>query len=239
VVSWIWYSWSAHIPEVVKGIFLGPQSDGTLLFFFPLLPWFGVHLVGSYLGEQFSQHTRDELYRQVSGRLAKLAATVLVVILMVKVLYAMFVGSELLTPSNTLSLFVSTYQKYPPGPAYILFFGGMALLLMSGLLLSKSNRWFEGPMRSLETLGRNSLPAFLLQYFVYYTVLHWLVTETAFITPFVGGVYLLLSILGLFASVRLLDRHHIQRVWTVGLPTLLEYWPGLNRNLYFFRSSLK
>ena len=125
--------------------------------------------------------------------------------------------------AGTLYQLVSPFQKYPPGPAYLLFFGGMALLLISGLLFAKKAQWFQSPLRFMETMGRNSLLTFLLQYFVYYTVLHWLVTRTNLITPLTAWTFLLLSILGQVALIMLLDRYHIRRLWTVGLPGLLQF----------------
>ncbi|MBI3356348.1 MAG: DUF1624 domain-containing protein [Nitrospirae bacterium] len=226
LVSWTsWYFWSPGSPivEVLKGIFLGPQVDGTIIFYFPLLPWFGVHLIGSYLGEQFSKYKSSELYGQASKILARLSAGAVLVILTVKATYKMLVRVELLTPSGALDQFVSPYAKYPPGPTYLFFFGGLALLLISALLFAKGAQWFQSPMRSVERLGRNSLLAFLLQYLVYYTVLHWLVTKTSLITPMTAWAFFLLSIFGLVALVSLLDRHHIRRVWTVGLPRLSKY----------------
>ena len=209
---------------MLKGILLGPQRDGTIIFYFPLLPWFGVHLIGSCLGEQLSKYKRSELYGQGSKILAKLSVATLLVILTVKATYWKLVNLELLAPSDTLYQLVSPFQKYPPGPTYLLFFGGMALLLISGLLFAKRAQWFQSPMRSMETLGRNSLLAFLLQYFVYYAVLHWFVTKTSLITPMIAWAYLFLSIFGLVALVTLLDRYHIRHLWTVGLSGHVQFW---------------
>jgi uncharacterized membrane protein len=223
-----WTHWclggsGSPIVEVLKGILLGPQADGTIIFYFPLLPWFGVHLIGSYLGEELGAHKSSELYGSGRKILTRLSAGLLLFIVTTKVTYTTVISMGLLTPSGCVYQFFSPYQKYPPGPTYLLFYGGLALLLISGLLFAKWVQWFQWLMRSLETVGRNSLLAFLLQYFVYYTVLHWLVTKSDLITPMMAWAFLLLSIFGQVALITLLDRYHVRRVWTVGLPRLLNH----------------
>ena len=233
VLSWLaWDFWLPVTPgrEVLKEILLGPDRDGTILFFFPLLPWFGVHLMGGYLGERLSAY-RD-LSVQGAKMLAKIGATALITVVAARVGFQVLFDLGWLTKTPRLYEYISPYQKYPPGPVYLLFFGGSALLLIAGVLSAMKLEAVRPALKVLQTLGRNSLLAFLLQYFVYYTVLHWLVTHTDLITPTTGPLYLLISVLGLLASVWTLDKVGVQRVWTVGLPQLVARWPWIAQPLH-------
>lgn len=230
LVSWTgWYFWHPDAPPLntLKCIFLGPQEDGTTIFYFPLLPWFGVHLIGGYLGEHFSQYRSDDLYWQISKRLGTLAATAVLAALATKIIYTTLADLALFTPTASLLRFVSFWQKHPPGPLYLLLLGGGALFIISGLLFAERAQWIRCYLRLAETVGRNSLLAFLLQYFVYYTVFYMLVTQTSLITPWMAVGFLLVSLLGQLAVIAWLDRCHINHAWTVGLPRLVQSWPRL------------
>jgi len=234
LVSWTgWYVWTPDTPTLntLKGIFLGAQDDGSTILYFPLLPWFGVHLIGGYLGEQLSQYRSGDLYWQIGKRLGTVAAASVLTALAARMIYKTLCDLELLNPTASLYRVVSPYQKYPPGPFYLLLLGGGALLVISCLLFAKRAQWFTRAMRLMETVGRNSLLAFLLQFLVYYTVFHILVAKTSLITPWIAVAFLLLSFLGLLAVITWLDRQHIHRAWTVGLPALTKRWPILTRSL--------
>ena len=93
------------------------------------------------------------------------------------------------------------------------------------VLLAERAQWIRLYLRLAETVGRNSLLAFLLQYFVYYTVFYMLVTKTSLITPWMAMGFLLVSLLGQVALITWLDRCNINRAWTVGLPWFVQHWP--------------
>jgi uncharacterized membrane protein len=213
--------------NVLKSIFLGPQNDGSIIFYFPLLPGFGVHLIGGCIGEHLSQYRGDDLYRHGSKRLGIIAAAAVLAALATKIIYKTLSALDLFTPTASLYPLVAPLQKYPPGPVYLLLMGGGALLLVSGLLFSTKTLWFPSAIRLLATVGRNSLLVFLLQYFIYYTVFYVLVEKTSLITPWMAVGFLPLSLLGILAVTTWLDQHHIRRAWTIGLPTLVRSWPIL------------
>lgn len=231
LVSWTgWCYWHPDAPilNTLQDIFLGPDEDGTTIFFFPLLPWFGVHLIGGYLGERFSQYNKSgDLYGQIGKRLGTLAAATVLAALAIKLIYMILANLDLLTPTADLYRFVSPWQKYPPGPLYLLLLGGGALFVISGVLLAERAHWIRRYLRLAEIVGRNSLLAFLLQYFVYYTVFYVLVTKTSLITPGMAAGFLLVSLLGQVALITWLDRCNVNRAWTVGLPWLVQHWPRL------------
>lgn len=228
-----WYFWKPTTPllAALQGVLLGPQPDGTEIFFFPILPWVGIHLLGGCLGERLGCYSPGELYVCASKELVRLAACAFFVAAVVRTGYELALRFSPVPISATLYQFASPYQKYPPGPAYLLFFGGLALLLIAGMLYGTHRRWCHSCMRIAEIVGRNSLLAFLLQYVVYYAGLHWVVTKTNLLTPVTAVLFLVLSLWALVEIIERLDRHDVQRWWTVGLPAVLERGAFLGASL--------
>ena len=104
--------------------------------------------------------------------------------------------------------------------------------MISAIFLAANRLRHLRPFQLTQILGRNSATAFMLQYVVYYTIFQWLVQYTTIITPVVAGAFCLSSILGLVMIVFFLDRYKINRMWTVGLPSLRHIiWPILDRPL--------
>jgi hypothetical protein len=61
----------------------------------------------------------------------------------------------------------SLSQKLPPGPAYLLCFGGLGLLLVRWALITEDARRTPRLLQWLAMLGRTSLFVFLLEELVY------------------------------------------------------------------------
>lgn len=235
LASWIgWCFWSPDNPilHTLKSIFLGSQEDGIVIFYFPLLPWFGLHLMSGYLGEYLSQYRSGDLYWQAAIRLGRLAATLVLAGLATMMVYKALRTLDLVRPTISLYRFVTPWQKQPPGPLYLLLLGGGALLVISALLFAERVHGIRRYLRLAEIVGRNSLFAFLLQFFVYYTVFHVLVTTNGLISPWMAMGFLPVSLLGQLAVIAWLDRYHIHRAWTIGLPALVRSWPRAALPLY-------
>jgi len=92
------------------------MKTGPPIFFFPLLPWFGVHLLGGYLGERFSQYNKSsDLYWQIGKRLGTLAChTAVLAALAIKIIYTMLGNLGCFTPTADLYRFVSLGRSTPP-----------------------------------------------------------------------------------------------------------------------------
>jgi predicted acyltransferase len=67
---------------------------------------------------------------------------------------------------------LSPFSKLPPSPGFLIFYGGIGLLILAGFLWIEHSGIGGWYVRNLEIIGRNSLFVFVLQYFVYFTLLH-------------------------------------------------------------------
>ena len=62
-------------------------------------------------------------------------------------------------------------QKSPPSPLYFLWYGGMGVLMIAAVSRLHALPKFAWYFRWASTVGRSSLLVFILQYYVYFTLL--------------------------------------------------------------------
>jgi hypothetical protein len=159
--------WAEALEETLIGSSVAPLRGYT----FPLLPWLGVYAASTGLGTWLAPRLRAGRQRE-AGRCLALAgcgAVALAVIARGVVRIETGPSGPHLTPLNFLT---TPWLKVPPSPGYLLFFGGLGLVLTGAMLAAPLvlHRW--RPMRALTLLGRNSLFAYLAQNFVYFVALY-------------------------------------------------------------------
>lgn len=230
--SWItWLSWSPTDPFLtpIRSTLIGPSSEANTIISNPLLPWLGLYLIGSSIGEWLGHFQPQNLWR-AAKRLKTMSLVVLATAIGFKaglMLARDFAGWSL---SNSWYLHVSPYQKYPPGPFYLFLYGGVALLLISQMLNEQQPLWVKRVTTSLRPIGRNSLLVFLFQSFLYFTVFFILMKETELITPFVSlTCFLPLSLLAVWGFAKLCDHFGAMRLLTTGVPLLLDTLPEFRK----------
>ena len=170
----------------------------------PLIPYMGVFLIGMGL----SQHLKPALLSN-----ARLAAARRLAIFGTA---AVIVGLAIWYFGRGLPESLYTLSKRPPGPAYLLLYGGTGLLMLAAFLQGQP-RWLLDPIiRVSSTLGRASLMCYVLQ--------DWLL----FLVPSVFGfsdsqsplfwfTYLVPCLIALYAASRWWDKVDGNRFLTVGL----------------------
>ena len=213
VIGWAsWNEWHPDHPVLVtiRGIVLGPEENTVPIFWFPLLPWFGVYLVGSAIGSWLGTFEPRQL-SQAGHRLVWWSGSVLGSMLIMQLIIVM-----LKIPRSIYLPFIS-YSKSPPGPFYLLTFGSAALLLLGTLLLVSKAPQIRTAISMAERMGRNALSLFITQSFLFYTALYFFLSHSAKST--VPNVFLLLigSLLCVMWLSGMYDRSHLNRLWTVGL----------------------
>lgn len=220
-----WNNWHSdhQLLLLLKGLFLGPDGNGGIFLLFPLVPWFGVYLIGTSVGAWLSTFRQRDL--PLAGKLlVKPSLVAFGAGLFIKALLAWLqIPRSLYLPFLSLS-------KSPPGPLYLLTFGSAALILIGSLLVLVTSSRSNGYCVSiLQRLGRNSFSVFLGQSFLYYTVIHLLAVHTSTATPLFTGFLLAASLLCIIGLSGLFERIGLTRAWTVGLPVLVEKWQTLDR----------
>ena len=181
IVSWIAVAgWRPDSPglEGAKEYLFGPAhflNLGPRVVFecFPLLPWLAVYVAATVLGERLGALSAARRGEDVKITVTRAAVTCLLIGLIVKGLpFALrAVG---LWPSSELAWTLGwPFQKQPPSPAYLALFVGLGLLMLRGVLAIDARpelrRWLTLPA----ALGRASLAAFIVQYYVYFTLVAW------------------------------------------------------------------
>ena len=231
-VSWgslIWWHPESLFFPYVKQLFVGAeqfQLDKAYVDF-PYLPWLGVYLLASGLGSEIGQYARNGNHAKTARLIFQVALALLASAFLMKIGYRLLIKpSLLLHAQDPLWLYplVDPFQKIPPAPVYLAFYGGIGLLLMSLLFWLEEHSRCETVLTVMRTLGRTSLFVFLLQAYVYFTVFPLLHLSP---TPF-WPVYFVSSLLVIFAASRL---------WLTWRKPLALLLPGSSRVLAPWRST--
>ncbi|RKH51948.1 DUF1624 domain-containing protein [Corallococcus sp. AB050B] len=176
VLSWMvslgWWPESA-VARTLKEVFFGQRQLSVLLSGFPVVPWLGVYLMGSLFGEWMGTWGRADAkgvgrrFELVGLGIAMGGAGLVVVHIAVHHLWH---GAGF----DTLMALTSQAQKYPPGPAYLMLYGGTVLALLGLLMRAEQAGYLARYLRATSVIGRHSLLAFVLQFYVYYAGLYLL-----------------------------------------------------------------
>jgi uncharacterized membrane protein len=216
-----WFAWQFWNPEDllfqnIKSVAIGRMSDDVGFFAFPLLPWLGVYIAGSAVGG-WLQSVSSQSMLCVSRRLLRISLAMITAMLAIKAGFILrtYMGGVALDPS--WYSYISPYQKYPPGPLYLLLFGGAGFFLLSILLSLAQPSRMRTCLSFVEIVGRNTIPIFIVQFFLYYTLLYLFVARVAVMAPVVAMVMLTLSLIGVWALARVCQQYKVSRFLTVGL----------------------
>jgi surface polysaccharide O-acyltransferase-like enzyme len=230
--SWyLWLAWTPGNPStlLVKSVFLGQPYGADPIFYCPLIPWLGLYLVGSSVGEWIGDFGCQDL-RVASRRLFRVSAVIVagaVGLQVVKVLMRQF---DLLSRDGEWYQYIPNSSKYPPGSLYFFFYGGVAILIISRLLVPNYRPFWDRISTSfLEPIGRNSLVIFVLQFALYNTMLHLFLTKITMVTPVTAVVLFILSLGVIHVVASLCERYKISRFLTAGVPVLAAWISGAKR----------
>ena len=208
---------------LVKRFFVGsiPNQTGAIDWpFFAVIPWLTVYLAATTLGERvgrmYAANDRrgaDRLLARVGG-LAFCAGALIHAATMI----LRRIDPSIISLDPSLLTFFSIYQKFPPGPVYLAFFGGAGLLLMAAILEIERRRKIPALMARLRQFGRASLFTFIAQYAVYVRSIGRLHLRYTPLWPvmFLGTLVLLAQ------GAALWDSFDGNRFLTVGLFPLIQ-----------------
>jgi uncharacterized membrane protein len=220
VASWsVALRWTPHgIAASVEEVLVGALHPHAMSYTFPVLQWLSVYLAASAIGEKLQEAHADT--PEAGGRVAARMALALLAAGAAGLLAHLFLRGASPSPGRDILLALTELgRKLPPGPVYVLLYGGAGLALLA-CLAEAGRRGRLETLRGIAALvGRNSLAAFVAQYFVYYTGIV-LVGPTP--SPW-WPVWLLASSALILAAVWRWDRAGGNRWITVGLASA-EPW---------------
>ncbi len=216
------YLWtpSQTLSVLAKEVLVGSASGHVLAYTVPILPWFGVYIAATALGEYVGEYYRRANLKAVERTLLIAGSATTGLALAVRAL-GWVVTSRLAAEPKALAYwgpFFSPWSKLPPGPDYVLFFGGLGLLLIWGVTVASHRARFIWLMSQLAIIGRSSLAVFTFQFYVYFTLLGSIHLRPTMWWPaiFVASLAIIL------AFARWWDRHGFNRVFTVGIARLID-----------------
>jgi hypothetical protein len=190
----------------------------------PYLPWFSLYLFGTCVGEVIA----GSRLRSKSGRnfqiLIGCSIAALALATLMRVTYKLLTGYHMLVDEDLLyyALFASPFQKFPPGPFFVLLYLGLGMGMLSLTCLLDRNFRISKHVALLSILGRNSLLVFVVQEGVYFLVLNQFVRFSSATAISFWPLYFIASLALIVAAAKLLDRIRPSRYLTVGYPRLLH-----------------
>ena len=110
----------------------------------------------------------------------------------------------------------TTFQKLPPSPVYFLFYGGLGLLIAAFLALVENRGRGARLLRVAGMIGQNSLLVFVVQYFMYFSVVKLLDLPLSPWWP----LYFAATLLPIFFAAKLWHAAKGNRFFTVRYPAL-------------------
>jgi uncharacterized membrane protein len=214
---------SEGIPALAKQYLVGIVNPGQWELTsggFPAIPWTAVYLVGTVIGERVGSYYVGKRQTTAHLLLAKLGFLSVVCTLGVKISLVLLRRSAPLfvQAHPTLMHFLSFYQKFPPGPVYLCFFGGAGMLLVAGILEAGRRGMQPFLLNQLRQIGLASFFVYIVQFYVYGVVERSLRIPY---TPFWPLIFLSsIVLLAMVASVW--NSREGNRFLTVGIGPLLE-----------------
>lgn len=150
---------------ILREAFVGTVEHGGESWWgyhWPLAQWFGVYLIGTAIGEKLA-HTPARPWRKSrsywlfrTGCLAALTGAALNIALIIA---RGELGNGVFAP--IVSHLISIRSKFPPSPAYLLWFGGIGLVLMALMYAEIAARWHALLLQKAQTMGRSSLVLYI------------------------------------------------------------------------------
>jgi uncharacterized membrane protein len=196
--------WLRVIKDGLVGNDMAHGEVDVLPYNFPLCQWFAVYLGATMAGEWLAGASRRMRPEDIAWRCLQASAISLTLAI---ILFAAGRFGPL-----PIRMLTSPFQKFPPGPVYVLSYGGAGLTVAALCLLASEWPLATAAIDRLATVGRASLFVFIFQYYLYFAILYRIPVAPAWSWP---GVFLLSLWLVMLAATWW-DRRGYTRLLTVG-----------------------
>ena len=227
-ISWILIAWwhpASGFLSIVGETVFGSLHGTFYAYAFPLLPWFCLDFASTVIGERLASYylagDRDAMLRFIT----RLGITAFIVASAAEVVLLFFVGGSPSRHHELLFALAYLHQKSPPGPVYLVFHASLGLMLLSALLLVETTGRAQRLMSWAAGLGQTSLFAFVVQYYVYFTVVQIVHAHLPY--PSAWPVYFVMTLALVLVPVREWHRRGFNRFITVGCQSMSQSWSAL------------
>lgn len=193
---------------------------GPRVLVFPVLPWLAVYLLGTVFGERVgSLYRQREAHRARRVFLVVGAGSMLLGIATYICTREVDAVHAVVSRSVLAVLLTSPTLKFPPGPAYVAYFGGSGLVFMWLVLELEARRRLPWLTEGLRRVGYASLPVFVLQYFMYSMVIR---PASLPYSAWWWPLLFLFSLVPMWALATAWSRAEANGLLTVGITAWLE-----------------
>ena len=168
ILTWTPHS---HAAELFKHYFIGivnPDAYGITFSAFPVIPWFALYLVGTCVGERLGVLYRTKGKREGHLFLARMGLVAAALGVLAKATNIALKHSPTFPRLHPdVMRLLSSYQKFPPSPTYLLFYAGFGLLIVAAVFEAERRGHVKFLIRQLHQMGEASLVVYAVQFYVY------------------------------------------------------------------------
>jgi uncharacterized membrane protein len=179
-LSWIMIGMpgsSKYEINLIIEILFGKMQAKQLFDNFPLVPWFSLYLFGTAIGEKVGKYHHSGDHKAITRMLFRMGAiTVFISICLttyLKLVMMLVRVEHFLDPESIMGSplpILLNYLKNPPSLVYFLYYGGIGFIMLAFINLIIEKKFITPLVNILEIVGRTSLFAFILQYFVFFSL---------------------------------------------------------------------
>lgn len=194
---------------------------------FPVIPWTCVYLVASVYGERLGRLHAAGRTERAASELGRIAGVMVLAAAGIR----LGVMAAQLTPATAewgdrVHEIFALGEKYPPGPTYLLFFGGVGVGIVALWIACEARGVLRRAMMAAAGWGEASLAIFIVQFYVLWLVVAPLTASSvAWAAPtFVAIVALLTAMAAVWRRVE------GNRLLTVGYRQFYQKHAAVPRN---------
>jgi len=217
LIVWAWRPGSQVGSEVESVVFGSMTVDN-----FPFLPWFSLYISSSVLGEWIASRARDTKSFAV-GWLGLASSSSVAMAAIISLLKHGAESALSHHPFVNHTLWIG--QKYPPGPVYLLFYGGIGLGFVALWMFLDGIRW-RGALRTMAVAGQASFFIYVVQYYLFDLIALVRFRPTVAWPFFFGSVCVIIIV-----AVWFWDALDANRLLTVGVTRVTKQFSPPTREL--------
>jgi hypothetical protein len=196
---------------IIQDTVFGAIHNSKFTDNFPILPWLSIYLLGTIIGEKIGFYHLNGFPGKITSLFFKIGVLSVSFSGIIIICHKILKAYSNIGFNNFLTAFISGSQKNPPGLVYFLFYSGAGLILLGTLNKMAESGHFDWIIAFLEIIGKTSLFAFIIQYFMYFSFVIWINPPYSDFWP----VFFLLTLFMNIIAIRLWYRSGLNRFLTL------------------------
>lgn len=201
----LWHPGSTFLIAMKETLF-GSLNPHFYNYSFPVLMWIGLYFLGIFSGRKLGFYAKQSNKCEVLKGLRSSCLVLFGLAFAGKGIQTLFI--EKASPAYWLG---SVSVRYPPSPTFLLFFGGVTLLALWTVFKIARAGKVKILLSPIAVMGRTSFFIFVIQYYVYFTLIYLLKLPYTHLWP----LYFLGSIVVIWLLSKIWDEKKLNRLITL------------------------